>query len=552
VILINELISLATLSFSTADVSVHLWPKTMRISGRLGSLALVNEDSRYNVMACFDQLMSIEGQNFADFAYQTYDPVEEKYNGIKSSISLNAASIKFHLVEKPLHDLYTFVHKLARLKGLYDAATQAAVQSASGIERMQFSVSIKSPIIIFPCSPTSSTDAFVLRLGQINANNKCEAVVNRITAGLQGIQLVSNLCRNGENCSLKVIDEIGISTDIVQTVGINRQTDVDLPDTQVFLSFLSQETQTLMKCQVAVKISDVKLRLTQIQYCLLMRLLNEIPRVFEVVSIESEQDSNTLQSASTSRTKTNEEPSNIALQPELTVTSQRSWTTFDLVVSIAVVKLHLYDPLAHSEQQLKEHGIVRFALNDSSLRYKTLSDGSGEAQVILKSFTMSNTRPGVNAFREIIPAAQHDRNQFMLLYTTANGPTSTSLAVLTVDSPKIILAVDPIISLLEFMSSPFAGHEQPLSQASSSRSPEPAKQGERSFDIRLDLHDVSVSILENDTDANSRAICLYVNQISLSQQVRMLMTIFRFSTKCISGHSSSDDQPSRNVSRENG
>jgi hypothetical protein len=135
----------------------------------------------------------------------------------------------------PLHDLYVFVHKLARLKGLYDAATQAAVQSASGTERMQFSISIKTPIVILPCAPASSTDAFVLRLGQIAAKNECEAVANRMTAGLHGIQLVSNLCRNGDNCSLKVIDDIDISTDIVQTVGINRRTDVDLPDTQVFL-----------------------------------------------------------------------------------------------------------------------------------------------------------------------------------------------------------------------------------------------------------------------------------------------------------------------------
>ena len=240
-ILINEMISLATLSLSTADVIVHLRLKTMRVSGRLGSLSLVNENSRYNVMDAFNQLMSIEGQNFADFTYQTYDPDDDDHNGIKSSVSLNVASIKFHFVEKPLRDLYVFVHKLARLKGLYDAATQAAVQSASGVERMQFSVSIKSPIVSFPCSPASSTDALVLRLGQIEAKNKCEPIVNRITASLLGIQLVSNLRRHGESCSLKVIDDIHVSTDIVQTVGINRHTDVDLPDTQVHFLLLPQE-----------------------------------------------------------------------------------------------------------------------------------------------------------------------------------------------------------------------------------------------------------------------------------------------------------------------
>ena len=278
---------------------------------------------------------------------------------------------------------------------------------------------------------------------------------------------------------------------------------------------------------MAVKVSDVKLHLTQVQYGLLARLLNEIPRIFEASpSIESEKGSDKLKPSPTSRVMAVGELSDIALRPEVRPTSQRSWTTFDLVVSVMIVKLHLYDSFAHSEQHLKEHGIARFALNDSTLRYKTLSDGSGEAQVVLKSFTMSNTRPGANAFREILPAAQHDRNQFMLLYTVANAPTSASLAVLTIDSPKIIFAVDPIILVLEFISSPFSAHAQTRpaamssSSPSSSRSPEPTEQTERSFDIRLDLHDVSICILENDSDTESRAICLYVNRISLSQQVR--------------------------------
>lgn len=279
--------------------------------------------------------------------------------------------------------------------------------------------------------------------------------------------------------------------------------------------------------------SDVKFHLTQVQYCLLVRLLTEIPRVFEVSpSVKSEKDSDNPKVGPTSQSRADgdSEPSDIALRPEVRATSQRSWTTFDLVISVTIVKLHLYDSLAHSEQHLKEHGIARFALNDSTLRYKTLFDGSSEAQVVLKSFTMSNTRPGANAFREILPAAQHDRNQFMLLYTTANVPTSASLAVLTIDSPKIIFAVDPIILLLEFISSPFSDHEQTRLAASSSsppsRSPEPVEQAEKSFDIRLDLHDVSISVLENDADAESRAICLYVNRVSLSQQVGKLVSAF--------------------------
>lgn len=235
VILSNDMVDLATLSLSTADISVFVRARTLRVSGRLGNLTLVNDNQNYPIVGDFGQLMSIDGKNFADFNYQTFDPEEEGYIGIKSAVHLDAASIKFHFIEQPLHDLYLFTSKLAKLKGLYDAATQVAVQRASEIERMQFDISIKTPIVIFPSDPTSSSDALILRLGQIDARNTSEMLINRISASLCGIQLVSTLFRNGESLTLKMIDDIDAIADIIQTSGINRVDDTDLPDTQVSL-----------------------------------------------------------------------------------------------------------------------------------------------------------------------------------------------------------------------------------------------------------------------------------------------------------------------------
>ncbi len=225
--------NLATLSLSTADISVFVRPKTLRVSGRLGNLTLVNDNHKCPVIGEFGNLMSIDGKNFADFTYQTFDPEEENYTGIKSFVHLDAASIKFHFLEQPLHDLYLFVAKLAKLKGLYDAATQVAVQRASEIERMQFDISIKTPIVIFPSEPSSSSDALILRLGQIGAHNVSETLVNRISASLRGIQLISTLYRQGECLTLKMIDDIDVLADVVQTSSIDRAQDLDYPDTQV-------------------------------------------------------------------------------------------------------------------------------------------------------------------------------------------------------------------------------------------------------------------------------------------------------------------------------
>lgn len=212
---------------------MFLRPKTLQVIGRLGSLALSNDTRAYAVRDEFSQLVSIEGHNFADFGYQTFDPDEDTYTGVKSFVSVNAASVKFQFLEQPLRDIYKFVVKLARLKGLYDAATQVAVQTASEIERMQFEVSIKSPIVVFPSDPAQSRDVLVMRLGEIKARNTSEALVNRVEASLRGIQLVSNLYHQGEPSVLKIIDDIDITTDVVQTSGIDRSQDNELPDSQV-------------------------------------------------------------------------------------------------------------------------------------------------------------------------------------------------------------------------------------------------------------------------------------------------------------------------------
>ena len=110
----------------------------------------------------------------------------------------------------------------------------------------------------------------------------------------------------------------------------------------------------------------------------------------------------------------------------------------------------------------------------------------------------------------------------MLLYTMSGGPSGQGLAILTVDSPEVIFAVDPVIALLEFFTSAFSAKgEQATEEAEAVTSPQAqTSNASGSFDFRFDLHDVSVSILEDDTVADTQAIRLSVKQLLVSQQVR--------------------------------
>ncbi|OSD03423.1 vacuolar protein sorting-associated protein 13 [Trametes coccinea BRFM310] len=509
VILINDDVRIATLSLSTAYVAILLRANTMRINGRLGSLAL-NDDSPIQTAAKeFKQILSIEGDNFADFTYQTYDPEDhETYPGVKSSISLSTGSLKVHYLEHSLHDAYLFFMKLAKLKGLYDAATEAAVQRASEIERMQFNVSISTPIVVFPADAQRSLDVLTLRLGSLKAHNEYDNDSDRIVAGLHGIQLTSCLHYDDQPAVLKIVDDIDIDADVTQAGNLDRSKDLDRPSTQV-----------------SVKISDVRLHLTQSQYCLLIALSQSIPKVFADVS-DAELGTSPSESPSPDpadmQVVVAGSTSSVDLKPELSPKpgsgTAPPWTSVDLVVTVNAVKLHLYDALATTQANVKEHGIARFALNDNSLRLKMLSDGALEAQIVLKSMTMNNTRPGHSKFREIMPAARHERNQIMLLLTMSGGPSSTGLAVLTVDSPEVIFAVDPIIALLEFFTSAFQSESDQEDDTVTEEEPSQPNQSSLAIDFRLDLHDVSVSVLEDDTNTESQAIRLAIKQLLVAQQ----------------------------------
>jgi vacuolar protein sorting-associated protein 13A/C len=278
-------------------------------------------------------------------------------------------------------------------------------------------------------------------------------------------------------------------------------------------------------------VSDVKLALTEVQYGMLMALSRSISLIFAGAPEGAAQAE--LATAEGRVVERSHDESAVDLHPELDGRPGNTYlrTTLDLVLTVATVKLQLYDRQATSETNLKDHGISRFALSDNSVRVKMLSDGALEAQVILRSFTMSNTAPGPSKFREIIPAAQHDRNQFMLLYTASGGSEPSPLAILTVDSPHILFSLSPVFALMEFFMSAFGTSNAAVDYTvDAPKTSEEGKAnipgtGQSPFSFRMDLHDVSISVLEDDLDPESQAIRLTIDQISFSQQASVVPSI---------------------------
>ncbi|VDB84480.1 unnamed protein product [Peniophora sp. CBMAI 1063] len=504
VILINVSSRLATLALSTATTTVIVIPGGLDVQAHLGSLSLSDDSPQQTSLPQFKHLLSIEGDSLAEIRYQTFNPSEvDRRHGVKSAVELTAGSLKLHYLERPLHDLYVFLSKLAKLKGLYDSATQVAVQRASEIEKMQLKLDISTPIIVLPADPVTSHDILTMQLGAISLDKSYTNTHSNMDASLRGLKLTSTLGASEGSFTLKMIDDIEIVAKVVAPL-------------------VPPQDSSQPETQVSVTISDVKLSLTERQYQMILDLSLSVPRILAGApkgAAQADSSAGTPQRIASGT----DIPAEVGLNPELTVTSSAVRTSMDVIVTANSIQLNLYGRGATDEASLRQNGLARFALTGSDVRVKMMSDGAMECQIILKAFTMGDTRPGAK-FREVIPAAKHQRNQLMVLYTSSGGPKPASLAVVTVDAPHIILAVELVFGLLAFLTSPFKSKDETTEPVTAEKIDD-APSESSGMDFRFDMHDVLISVLEDDQDMNSQAVRLHVGQISMSQQGVLALTV---------------------------
>lgn len=149
------------------------------------------------------------------------------------------------------------------------------------------------------------------------------------------------------------------------------------------------------------------MNVTAHQYAFLMDLSKTIPRAFATSEEEASEDEDLAQRATPSQSPEQsaaptpgqtidpeQKPSEtVDLFPELAmvaVDEQGHKTTLYSKLEFAFrcggVQLELFTPEAVTKASLKANSLARFALNDVDVKYKMVSNGSSEAEVLLKSF----------------------------------------------------------------------------------------------------------------------------------------------------------------------
>ncbi|KAK1781448.1 hypothetical protein QBC45DRAFT_57630 [Copromyces sp. CBS 386.78] len=557
-ILNNDGIRLATLSFNHADVGVFILGKTMRVAARLGDLNLV-DDVNLGVSedSSIRQLVAIQGEELADFRYETFDSGRpESYPGYDSSIFLRAGSVKINFLEEPFRKIVEFLVKFGKMQAIYNAARQAAANQANQFQqspsRVKFDVVVKTPIVVFPRDvrpDRPKRDLITAYLGEIYAQNKFVPlddsenadIAMKLTTGIRNIRLTSNFhYTDGQEEELELIDKVDLGFQITYA---EHKEGVKRPD-----------------LEIEGNMSDFNLRLTQYQLNTLLEISRSVPAAFagdseqNRLDAEREVDDRTLSRARTMSgfddNGGNEQL--IDLGPELGPQAE-TWTKLDLIFTVNTIGLELINaPEDQPVGDLDAASLSKFSLDASRLKTRMDSNGSLEAEFVIQSFTIYDTRQReTNKFRRIMTSGNKDVQQLMASVTMSGGKERNIIAMVAIDSPRVIFALDYLFAIGQFVTvglkvpEPEVPEKSPLdtpddmSDADSmavsynggrsdsidqGREPsdlptEPPKQESKvRIAYRVNVVDAQVILIANPLSSSSEAIVLGTKQVLLSQQ----------------------------------
>jgi len=557
VVLNNDGIRLATLSLNSGNVGIFLNAGTMRIGGRLGNLSLIDDVNQgVSEESSLRQLVTIEGKNLADFSYETFNPEAKSYPGYDTAVILKTGSIKINFLTEPFRKIMEFAVKFGKMQAIFNAARQAAANQATQIQqratKFHFDIVVSTPIVVFPrmvISDKPDRDTLVANLGEIYAKNsfvpiddsKDADVANKISAGIRNIKLTSNLNYEEDRSeSLELIDKVDLDFNITM---VEHKANQHRPDLEIVGSM-----------------SDINLQLTPDQMKFALELSRSIPAAFATETDTIDEDVQAELPKSTTdpaRRMAHKEPVDDKLSPYVASsqgpelqTDADKWSKLDFVFKVGTIGLELLrsedgEPVGDVEVA----SLSKFSLNDTNVKVRMISDGAMEAELVVQSFTIRDSRTqGTNKFRKIMSLINNDvKQQFMASVTISGGQERNLIALLTIDSPRIILALDYLFALQAFVNAGLATDEpsaieeeleiedtdsdDEIMSPDGSRllekpqaSPASAEAG-MNISFRVNLVDAQVVLLANPALASSEAIVLGTKQVLVSKQQAMTLQV---------------------------
>lgn len=474
-ILNNDGTRLGTGVLSYGDLTVLVYPKTLKVTGRFGNFSLTDDtrllgsaegDSLHGTSDVY--LLSIQGDELANFLYETFDEDDVDFPGYHQLFQLRMGAFRFNFLDTAKPTL-NFLNEFLQMKTVYDAARMAAVERAQQLQesrtRFHFDVLIKSPIVEFP---VGDNDRVLAYLGEIRAVNHFVRVprrnqhnlaaepkivdMNKIECGLFAISMESTTITKQKERRLPIIDDLDISFDI-----LSPESPADIPGPSLSMTG---------------RISDVRMVLTEAQYAHLLLIYSKVMDFIFSGPEEDENNENIEEQTSaietssrlsshtnhTNQKKKNRGPKKKQQQRQQEISKQAAiQMTLDMRVETVCLEI-----LTGTELDLEERHKQRLALlafNGTSMKFQSMDDASMLLELQMESIAFTDTRPKTNSkFKEIMSPAHlgSPQLQIQLKMPSKDEDPKIMYVLVAIDSPRVILSLDYVFLLRDFFMKPFA------------------------------------------------------------------------------------------------
>jgi vacuolar protein sorting-associated protein 13A/C len=560
IILNNEGKRLGTGELSFGDIIIMLEPNTIEVDGKFGNFTLsddtvVNETNNNSVQTFNTSsisetyIISIVGDELADFTYKTYDPKASEYPGYNQKFDLKMGAIQL-LVTESVKPTLNFLQEFLEMKNVYDAARNAAVETAQQIQegggnnRFHFNIMVKSPVLVFPVGENKKTDTLIANLGEIRANNSFIEVHRR---DLKNVPQSVMVPVTHINCGLYDISLFSTAVTHDNTGNINKHVLPIIDNLDIVFDIQNPENPNEAVgpgSQILGNISDVRMALTERQYKSLLETWEFIQKEFlSAAPNAKDSTSNTTEetlNANNNLTTSSSQSQTSTTSPQADVPSIKEVANkinLDLVVKLNTVYLEILSGEDSKVDDKDKHMLSKLAFDGICLKLQNMSNESMLMEVGIQSVSFADTRAqSKSKFREILPANKLDGPQFQFkLWSYKDEGTPVMDMKITVDSPKIILSLDYLFLLKDFFLSPFTviepteaqkyaqsygqdtdKKESDIKQLQSQNQAPPT-----AIRYNINIIDLGVLCLANPETSASEAIILSFNQLTIIQQTNL-------------------------------
>ncbi|KAJ9050363.1 Vacuolar protein sorting-associated protein 13 [Entomophthora muscae] len=483
----NDGTPLSTFSLTNGDLTLLVTQASLRLATRLGNMVI-------RPYGDGPPLLMTDGHEAVELRYESFSntPVDLGYDTL---FNAEIGTARLTLVEETFTDLMNFFSRFAEMQGLFESARLAALNSASQLQdqasRLQFVVLMKSPQIILPRSD-GSKDFLTANLGELKLKNnflRKPHLVNAVHLQLSSIFLSSFIEFPDFNQDLEVLQNMDLTMDLNM---VEYTKGSPIPEKEITMS-----------------LSPVAINLTRGQYRLLLDVFNRVVRL----SGSPPPDSPPLPPRS-SDCQSSE-------KTRITQASSDAHVTLDVTFSLEKLLFEVYN--GEQPKGLSDTKLAQVSLNNGFYKYVCKSDNWSEVETEIHSFVALDCRTDFDyMFREIIPAITHEGPQFMAQWTTT--PDGASTLLVTVDSPKVVFALDYLIAVKDFAMSPFDSPEEPPAPTATASAPAADTQA-APLTYRLNVIDAELIVLADLRNPSSEAIVLSIQQVLVSQQGIFALTV---------------------------